>query len=77
MPRGTKVWIYLRHSPGDNQSLESQESATMKLVQDKGWVVDRTFCDRGVTGKNTQNREDFELMIYLARRKLATYHFAS
>jgi hypothetical protein len=38
MPLGTRVWIYLRHSPGDNQTLESQEAAILNLVKENKWV---------------------------------------
>jgi len=69
MPPGTVVWIYLRHSPGDNQTLESQEAAVMNLVRGKGWIVGRVFRDRWTSGKSTENREAFELMIHLARQK--------
>lgn len=69
MPPGTKVWIYLRHSPGDNQTLESQESAIMHLIRQKQWNVTRVFRDRGISGKSTEDRQGFELMIYLARQK--------
>ena len=69
MPPGTKVWIYLRHSPGDNQTLESQEAAVRRFAQEKGWIVDRVFRDRWASGKSTKNREEFEHMIYLARQK--------
>ncbi|GAB4537132.1 MAG: hypothetical protein Kow0063_23450 [Anaerolineae bacterium] len=69
MPPDTKTWVYLRHSPGDNQTLESQEAAVMRLVREKGWVVDRIFRERWVSGKSTEDREAFELMIYLAKQK--------
>lgn len=69
MPSGTKVRIYLRHSPGDNQTLESQEAAGKELVCEKGWVVDRIFRDRGKSGKSTEGREAFEMMVSLARQK--------
>lgn len=68
MPPGTKVWIYLRHSPGDNQTIESQEAAVMQLVKEKRWNADKTFRDRWVSGKSTKNRDAFEWMIHLARQ---------
>ncbi|MBN1890589.1 MAG: recombinase family protein [Thermoflexales bacterium] len=69
MPPGTKAWVYLRHSPGDNQTIESQEAEVMRLVREKGWVVDRVFRDQWVSGKSTDNREAFNHMIYLAKQK--------
>jgi DNA invertase Pin-like site-specific DNA recombinase len=69
MPPGTLVWIYLRHSPGLDQSLESQEAAVMKLVEEKRWVVDRVFRDRWVSGSGKDSREQFDWMIHLSRQK--------
>ena len=25
MPKGTRIWLYVRHSPGDNQGYEAQD----------------------------------------------------
>lgn len=69
MPPGTKVWIYLRHSPGDNQTLDDQEAAVRKFAREKDWIVDRVFRDAGKSGKSTEDREAFELMIHLAKQK--------
>lgn len=69
LPPGTKVWIYVRHSPGDNQTLESQEAVIMRLVNEKKWIADRIFRDRGVSGRSTDNRQAFEQMVHLAKRK--------
>jgi site-specific DNA recombinase len=68
MPPGTKVWIYLRHSTGD-QSLDDQEAAVTKLAREKEWIVDRVFRDAGKSGRSTEGREAFELMIHLAKQK--------
>jgi len=69
MPPGTKVWIYPRHSPGDNQTIDSQVSAIKRLVKQKGWIIAREFIDEGISGGSTRNRAAFELMIHLARQK--------
>jgi site-specific DNA recombinase len=69
MPPGTKVWVYLRNSPGDNQTLESQESAVRQLCLEKGWPIERAFADRWKSGSTTDNREAFEQMVHLARQK--------
>jgi DNA invertase Pin-like site-specific DNA recombinase len=68
LPPGTHVWVYLRHSPGDNQTLESQEAEVLRLAKEKKWIVDRVFRDRWASGKST-DREGFDQMIYLARQK--------
>jgi hypothetical protein len=60
MPLGTKIWIYLRHSPWDNQTIESQEAAIRNLVKDKNWIIDRVFRDIGLSGKSADTRRDFE-----------------
>lgn len=68
MPPGTRCYIYLRHSPGDNQTLDSQEAEIRRLCTAKGWIVIRIFRDRGISGKSVENRDGFEQMIYLAKR---------
>ena len=62
LPPGTHVWVYLRHSPGDNQTLESQEAEVLRLAKEKKWIVDRVFRDRWASGKST-DREGFDQMI--------------
>lgn len=69
MPPGTKVWYYVRHSPGDNQSAESQIATIKRLISEREWVNPREFVDAGVSGSSTLNRKAFELMIHLARQK--------
>jgi site-specific DNA recombinase len=69
LPPGTRVWIYLRHSPGDNQDLASQEAAVTKLAREKGWIICRIFRDEGVSGSSTKCRRAFETMISHARQK--------
>jgi site-specific DNA recombinase len=69
MPSGTKIWYYVRHSPGDNQTIDSQVAAIMRLVKEKGWLITREFKDESLSGVSTRNRKAFELMIHLARQK--------
>jgi len=69
MPPGTKVWIYLRHSEGDNQSLEDQEAAVRRFAREKEWVIDRVLKDEGASGKSTKNRKQFQYMMHLARQE--------
>lgn len=69
MPPGTKIWYYVRHSPGDNQTIDSQVAAIMRLVKEKGWLITREFKDESLSGVSTRNRKAFELMIHLARQK--------
>src|SRR5436305_41831 len=53
MKPGTKVWPYLRHSIGDNQTLESQRNDVEQVIKSKGWKVDRQFEDVGISGSST------------------------
>jgi hypothetical protein len=69
LPPGTRVWVYLRNSEGDNQTIESQESAVRALCAEKGWQISRTFVDRWKSGGSVDGREAFELLVHLARRK--------
>lgn len=69
LPPGTSVWAYLRNSPGDNQTIESQEAAVRTLCAEKGWNLSRIFMDRWKSGSSVDGREAFELMVHLARRK--------
>ncbi|GEM_PF-2682266 len=68
MPPGTLVIIYVRNSPGDNQTIESQESALVNLCHERGWKIVRIFRDRWESGKTT-NREGFEYLAYVTRQK--------
>jgi hypothetical protein len=70
MPLGTKVFVYLRTSPGLSQTPDSQVSAVKKLVIERGWILDEKhiFTDFWVSGKSA-DRKSFEWMIYLSRQK--------
>ena len=68
MPRGTEVFAYCRHSPGDNQTIESQEMAVKEYCEKKGWVIKQIFLDRGTSG-GTFDRDEFNYMMYLALQK--------
>lgn len=67
LPLGTRVWIYLRFSPGDNQTIDSQRSAVMKYCLEHEWIVDREFKDEWKSGKSADDRDSFMLMISLAK----------
>lgn len=69
MPPGTRVYIYLRHSPGDEQTLESQQSEIEKYCKQKGWIIIKIFRDLGISGSSTENRTGFEEMIYLSKQE--------
>jgi len=67
-PPGTRCLVYLRHSPGDDQSIDSQEAAVLKEVSQRGWKIIRIYKDEGISGKSTKKREAFERMIWQARQ---------
>lgn len=66
LPPGTEVWTYKRHSPGEKQTIESQDAAIKQVCMEHGWIITREFCDQGVSGSKADNREDFARMNYLA-----------
>lgn len=68
LPPGTRLWRYVRHSPGKSQTIEAQLAELDAVVQEKGWIVDRTFIDRWQTGTAVENRENFEQLLYLAKQ---------
>ena len=68
MPAGTRVLLYVRNSPGDNQTLESQEQALMNLCKERGWIIVDIFRDKWESGK-TISREGFEYMAHIARQQ--------
>jgi DNA invertase Pin-like site-specific DNA recombinase len=68
LPPGTKVWLYLRHSPGDDQTLESQEEALREHCRRNSWSITEVFRDRAKSGRSTSGREEFNRMVYLAKQ---------
>jgi site-specific DNA recombinase len=65
----SRAWAYLRHSPGDNQTLDSQELAVEQFCRDSRVNLTRTFKDRSKSGTTSAGREAFNRMIYLARQE--------
>jgi site-specific DNA recombinase len=61
--------VYLRHSPGDTQTLDSQVEGMQKWCGENGWIVDRVFSDEAVEGSR-EDREQFQEMIVLARQDI-------
>jgi DNA invertase Pin-like site-specific DNA recombinase len=68
MPAGTRVLLYVRNSPGDNQTIESQEQALINLCKERGWIIVDIFRDKWESGK-TVSREGFEYMAHIARQQ--------
>src|SRR5215469_1945795 len=68
LPAGSHVWVYLRHSPGDKQTIDSQMQDMKEWCAANGWTIDRMFVDEAAKGGN-DSREQFQEMIALAHQK--------
>lgn len=62
-PAGTPVAAYLRFSPGDLQSIDSQASAVRAWCENNGLLLVRVFQDQGKSGGSTRGRDDFMRMV--------------
>ena len=68
LPAGSRVWCYLRHSPGDNQTIDSQKSGMISWCAASGQIIERFFIDEAIEGSR-EDRAQFQLMISLARQQ--------
>lgn len=57
------VYAYLRHSPGDNQTIDGQEAAVREWCEKHDLILLRAFKDESRSGSTTAGRDDFVLMI--------------
>src|SRR5437588_7418576 len=62
-PVGNIVYPYLRHSPGDNQNIDSQEAAVRDWCVRHQLVVPRVYKDEARSGSSTAGRDYFLLLI--------------
>ena len=67
LPAGSHVWVYLRHSPGDKQTIESQAYGMQEWCGFEQWIIDRIFVDEAEEGSKEQ-RPQFQEMMSLARQ---------
>ena len=67
LPAGSRVWIYLRHSPGDKQTIDSQSSEMQKWCTEHKWTNEQMFIDLAEEGSKEQ-RPQFQEMISLSRQ---------
>src|SRR5690349_21478975 len=67
LPPGSRVWCYLRHSPGDNQSIDSQRAGMLEWCASNVWQIERQFVDEAVEGSR-DDRAQFQEMMSLARQ---------
>jgi hypothetical protein len=59
LPARSHVWCYLRHSPGDNQTIDSQRSGMAEWCASNAWLVDCTFVDEAIEGSR-EDRDQFQ-----------------
>src|SRR5260221_2405565 len=64
---GSHVWCYLRHWPGDSQTIDSQRAGLLDWCAENGWPVDRQFIDEAMEGSH-EDRDQFQEMMRLARQ---------
>ncbi|MBA3826845.1 MAG: recombinase family protein [Ktedonobacterales bacterium] len=68
LPVGSRVWVYLRHSPGDNQTIESQMMGVQQWCEKEQWIIERMFIDEAQQGSK-EHREQFQEMMALSRQQ--------
>ena len=59
---GDKVVAYLRHSPGDLQTIASQEAYVRQWCADQSLVLARVYCDGAKSGTTVAGRDRFLAM---------------
>ena len=64
---GSKVWGYLRHSPGDKQHIDSQVAGLEKWCAEQGWNLEHMWIDIAIEGSK-EERPQFQAMIAQARQ---------
>ncbi len=67
LPAGSVVWVYLRHSPGDAQTIDSQREGMQTWCAERGWTIDRYWVDEGISGSR-EDCDEFQAMLSAARQ---------
>lgn len=67
LPPGSAVWAYLRDSGGETQDLASQRAYLLAYCEHHRLHLARLFEDGAISGGSVAGRDQFELMIDLAR----------
>ena len=66
---GKRVGLYLRVST-DDQTVENQRQALTEAIERRGWRIDETFEDNGVSGaKGRDKRPGFDRLLKAATRR--------
>ena len=68
LPPLSRVWVYLRDSGGETQDLASQRSYVLAYCEHYQLRLERVFEDGAISGGSTIGRDEFGLMIDLARQ---------
>ena len=68
LPPLSKVWAYLRDSGGDAQDLASQRAYMLAYCEHHQLRLEQVFEDSAISGGSVAGREQFELMVEMARR---------
>ena len=67
LPPNSTVWTYLRDSGGDTQDLASQRAYVLAYCRHHRLHLARSFEDGAISGGSVAGRDEFELMVELAR----------
>lgn len=67
LPAGARVWVYLRDSGGEGQDLASQRAYVVAYCEHYNLRIVRRFEDAAAPGGSVAGRDEFELMIDMAR----------
>ena len=71
-PPSSPIVVYLRHSPGEDQTLTSQESAVRAWCAEHHLVIVRAYKDEAKSGTSTAGRDGFLAMVDALRDNLIT-----
>lgn len=71
LPAGSLVWAYLRHSPGEDQTIHSQRLAVEEFCRQRALTVARWWIDEARSGGTTESRDAFEGMMLASRQQPA------
>lgn len=71
-PASSPIIVYLRHSPGEDQTLTSQESAVRAWCAEHQLVIVRAYKDEAKSGTSTAGRDGFLAMVDALRDNLIT-----
>lgn len=67
LPAGSPVWAYLRDSGGETQDLASQRAYVLAYCEFHRLRLARLFEDGAISGGSVAGRDEFELMVEMAR----------